>query len=95
MIESWLYTIFDLIVSEFLTIPSHFILNIITRLLIFSDHLVKIKARLEPGKMFLVDFEKGEIVSDNIIKEQIASSRDYQKWLGESLVMLEFIVCFR
>lgn len=48
------------------------------------DENIKIKARLEPGKMFLVDFDKGEIVSDNIIKEEIASGRNYSKWLQDN-----------
>ena len=42
---------------------------------------VKIKARLEPGKMFLVDFDKGEIVSDSVIKEEISSAHNYSQWL--------------
>ncbi len=33
--------------------------------------------------MFLVDFDKGEIVSDNIIKEEIASARRYSNWLSQ------------
>ena len=47
------------------------------------ESMIKIKSRLEPGKMFLVDFDKGEIVSDNIIKEEIAGAHRYSKWLGE------------
>lgn len=46
---------------------------------LLTDSMVRTKARLEPGKMFLVDFDKGEIVTDNFIKEEIASSRDYKK----------------
>ena len=34
---------------------------------------VKMKGRLQPGKMFLVDLEQGRIVSDKEIKEQLAS----------------------
>jgi glutamate synthase domain-containing protein 1 len=44
------------------------------------DKDVKIKHRLEPGKMFLVDFETQRIVPDNEIKEQIAASRPYAEW---------------
>lgn len=29
------------------------------------DTIVRTKARLEPGKMFLVDFEKGDIIPDS------------------------------
>lgn len=49
-----------------------------------KDEDVAIKARLEPGKMFLVDFDKGRIVSDTEIKEEIAGAQDYQAWLQES-----------
>jgi len=53
------------------------------------DKDVRIKARLEPGKMFLVDFEKGAIVSDNFIKEEIAMSRPYGEWLEKNLFYME------
>jgi Glutamine amidotransferases class-II len=33
-----------------------------------DDASIKIKARLEPGKMFLVDLHKGEIIPDDIVK---------------------------
>jgi hypothetical protein len=49
------------------------------------DSEVRIKARLEPGKMFLVDFDKGEIVTDSFIKEEVASARDYAGWLEEKV----------
>lgn len=47
------------------------------------ESIIKRKSRLEPGKMFLVDFDKGEIVSDNIIKEEIAGLREYNKWIQD------------
>lgn len=54
-----------------------------------SDADVKIKARLEPGKMFLVDFEQQAIVSDHVIKEEIAQARDYTRWLQDSTFTLQ------
>lgn len=48
------------------------------------EEMVKIKSRLEPGKMFLVDFERGEIVSDDVIKETAAKRNNYQKWLTDN-----------
>jgi hypothetical protein len=39
--------------------------------------------------MFLVDFDKGEIISDNIIKEEIAKSKDYGKWLKDNLFTIQ------
>lgn len=46
------------------------------------------RSRLEPGKMFLLDFEEGRIVPDNEIKERVASARPYDKWLEERRVFL-------
>ena len=46
------------------------------------------KGRLEPGKMFLVDLEKGEIVDDETLKEEIATAEPYGKWLNEYMVAL-------
>lgn len=44
------------------------------------------KGRLEPGRMFLIDMEKGRIVGDEELKEQIASEQPYGQWLKENLV---------
>ena len=46
------------------------------------------KGRLEPGKMFLVDLEKGKIVDDETLKEEIATAEPYGKWLNEYMVAL-------
>jgi hypothetical protein len=54
-----------------------------------SDKDVKIKHRLEPGKMFLVDFETQRIVPDDEIKEQISSMHPYGEWVKESMIDLE------
>ncbi|MDQ8206586.1 glutamate synthase large subunit [Coraliomargarita sp. SDUM461003] len=47
------------------------------------------KGRLEPGRMFLIDMEKGRIVGDEELKEQIASEQPYGQWLKENLVNSE------
>ena len=46
------------------------------------------KGRLEPGKMFLVDLEKGRIVDDEQVKHDVASARPYGEWLDEFMVPL-------
>ncbi len=48
------------------------------------------KGRLEPGKMFLVDLEKGCIKSDSDLKaEELASNaQPYGKWLEDNMVSL-------
>jgi len=48
------------------------------------ENLIRTKSRLEPGKMFLVDFDKGEIVSDSIIKEEVAGRYEYGTWLKKN-----------
>jgi glutamate synthase domain-containing protein 2/glutamate synthase domain-containing protein 1/glutamate synthase domain-containing protein 3 len=53
------------------------------------DADVRIKARLEPGKMFLVDFDEGAIVSDDIIKEAVATRYPYGDWLEQRQFSLD------
>ncbi|HYA16185.1 MAG TPA: glutamate synthase large subunit [Bryobacteraceae bacterium] len=50
---------------------------------------VRMKGRLQPGKMFLVDLEQGRIISDKEIKEQLAGRRPYAKWLAENQITLD------
>jgi glutamate synthase (NADH) len=54
-----------------------------------KDEDVKIKHRLEPGKMFLVDFETQRIVPDDEIKEQVASMHPYGQWVNHRMMDLE------
>jgi len=53
------------------------------------DSEVDIKHRLEPGKMFLVDFETQRIVPDDEIKEHIASLKPYGEWVENNMIDLE------
>eukprot|EP01038_Epipyxis_sp_PR26KG_P009535 gene9535-12843_t len=57
-----------------------------------KEENIKIKSRLEPGKMFLVDFDQGQIISDNIIKEEIANKNDYTTWLNENMFTIDDLV---
>ena len=50
---------------------------------------VEYKGRLEPGRMFLVDMEKGRIIPDEEIKHEIATRQPYGDWLDENLVDLQ------
>ena len=49
---------------------------------------VKLKGRLQPGKMFLLDFEEGRLIPDEELKNTIASKRPYGEWLAEQKVTL-------
>lgn len=39
------------------------------------------KGRLQPGRMFLVDFEQGQIIDDSQLKADLAAQRPYGQWL--------------
>ena len=50
--------------------------------------LVKYKGRLQPGRMFLVDFEQGRLIPDEELKEEFAGRRPYAKWLRSQRIAL-------
>ena len=53
-----------------------------------EERIVK-KWRLQPGKMFLVDLEKGRIVDDKELKDALASGRPYAEWIERIRVKLD------
>ena len=46
------------------------------------------KGRLQPGKIFIADLEKGCIVSDEEVKNKVCSSQPYELWLNENKILL-------
>ena len=52
---------------------------------------IRYKTRLEPGKIFLIDFAEGRIVSDEEFKRKIASAHPYAQWLEEEVIPFERI----
>ncbi len=46
------------------------------------------KGRLQPGRMFLIDTEQGRIISDDELKQSMATGQPYQEWLGKNLLKL-------
>ena len=44
------------------------------------------KRRLQPGRMFLVDTSEGRIITDEEIKQEMASAQPYGDWLKNNLV---------
>jgi glutamate synthase (NADPH/NADH) large chain len=42
---------------------------------------IRRKWRLQPGKMLLIDLDKGRIVDDDEIKRELASEHPYESWL--------------
>ncbi len=50
---------------------------------------VRLKGRLQPGRMFLVDTEEGRIVPDEEIKHKLSRRQPYGQWLKENQLTLE------
>ena len=53
-----------------------------------EEKIVK-KWRLQPGKMFLVDLEKGRIIDDRELKETLAHAKPYAEWMERIRVKLD------
>ena len=52
---------------------------------------IKVKERLRPGKMLLVDTVQGRVIDDEEIKEKYASRQPYGEWLDNNLTELKSI----
>lgn len=55
-----------------------------------ENKIVK-KWRLQPGKMFLIDFEQGRIVDDEELKNLYASAKPYRQWIENVRIKLDSI----
>ena len=53
-----------------------------------AESRIKVKDRLRPGKMLLVDTVKGELIDDDELKEKYATKQPYGEWLDNNLVQL-------
>ena len=53
-----------------------------------EERIVK-KWRLQPGRMFLVDLEKGRIVDDQELKETLSTAKPYREWIERIRVKLD------
>ncbi|QDV27224.1 glutamate synthase large subunit [Aureliella helgolandensis] len=49
---------------------------------------VKAKGRLQPGQMFLVDFNEGRLIPDEELKQKFAAKQDYRQWLCDQRIQL-------
>lgn len=50
---------------------------------------IKVKERLRPGKMLLVDTVAGRVIDDEELKEKYAARQPYGEWLDSNLVHLK------
>ncbi len=47
------------------------------------------KWRLQPGKIFLIDFKQGRIIDDNEIKRDLVEKRPWKEWLNLYMIPLD------
>lgn len=52
---------------------------------------IRAKGRLEPGKMLLIDTEEQRIISDEEIKQRVATELPYDEWVKEHVIHLSEI----
>ena len=56
---------------------------------------VRHKGRLQPGRIFLLDFEQGRLIPDEEVKSDICGRRPYGEWLAAEKVALEDLAAAR
>ncbi|MGR5141398.1 glutamate synthase large subunit [Photobacterium sp. DNB23_23_1] len=50
---------------------------------------VQFRGRLQPGRIFVADLEQGRIISDEEVKDTIASAQPYEQWVKDNLLTLK------
>jgi glutamate synthase (NADPH/NADH) large chain len=60
-----------------------------TGVLAIDETLVQSKGRLQPGKMLLIDTVQHKIITDEEIKQEMASRQPYDRWLENYKIRLE------
>ena len=76
--------------------PSRYYLTTDDRVIMASEvgvlpvdpKIVREKGRLQPGRMFLVDFEQGRLIPDEELKKEVSSKRPYAQWLANQRIQL-------
>jgi glutamate synthase domain-containing protein 2/glutamate synthase domain-containing protein 1/glutamate synthase domain-containing protein 3 len=54
----------------------------------FPPEKIKLKGRLQPGRMFVVSLAEGRIIPDDEIKHRVATQKPYGQWLEEGKIEL-------
>jgi glutamate synthase domain-containing protein 2/glutamate synthase domain-containing protein 1/glutamate synthase domain-containing protein 3 len=54
----------------------------------FPPERIRMKGRLQPGRMFLVDTVEGRLIADNEIKSKIARQKPYRRWVEQNRIEL-------
>ena len=73
----------------FITSDNRIILSSEMGVLRVPERLILKKDRLRPGKMLLVDLEKGKIIQDEDLKKQMYSKHNYSKIVKENILSLK------
>ncbi|MDR0962294.1 MAG: glutamate synthase large subunit, partial [Mediterranea sp.] len=55
----------------------------------FEPADIKEKGRLQPGKILMVDTEKGQVYYDGELKKELAEAKPYRQWLSTNRIELD------
>ncbi|HEY1450638.1 MAG TPA: glutamate synthase central domain-containing protein, partial [Solirubrobacteraceae bacterium] len=68
------------------TTDGHVVLGSESGLLEVPPEQVRRLGRLQPGKLFLVDLERGRIVEDEEVKHEVSTRKPYDEWYARNAV---------
>ncbi|HEY2282665.1 MAG TPA: glutamate synthase large subunit [Solirubrobacteraceae bacterium] len=68
------------------TADGHVVLGSETGMLDVEPAQIRRLGRLQPGKLFLVDLQRGRIVEDGEVKRAVSTQRPYREWFQRSSV---------
>ncbi len=71
------------------TADGHVVLGSETGMLDVAPSEIKRLGRLQPGKLFLVDLQRGRIVEDGEVKRALSTRRPYREWFQRSSVAFD------
>ena len=46
------------------------------------------KGRLQPGRIFLIDFDEGRLIPDDEVKEEMAAKYPFREWINKERILL-------
>jgi glutamate synthase domain-containing protein 2/glutamate synthase domain-containing protein 1/glutamate synthase domain-containing protein 3 len=71
------------------TADGHVVLGSETGMLDVAPSEIRRLGRLQPGKLFLVDLQRGRIVEDGEVKREVSTRRPYREWFRRSSVAFD------
>ena len=71
------------------TADGHVVLGSETGMLDVAPSEIKRLGRLQPGKLFLVDLQRGRIVEDGEVKRALSTRKPYREWFQRSSVAFD------